>query len=275
MNPERSNPLVTVVTPSFNQAKYLEQTILSVLNQDYPNIEFIVFDGGSTDGSVEILQKYSSRLSYWKSEKDEGQSDAINKGWQMARGEICSYLNSDDLLAPGAVRKIVEAFQANPEAGIIFGDYEFIGPENNVVEEGKGRPCNHRTLLIHGQMPYIVQPSSFYRTSLIRQIGYLDKSLRLSMDYDLLLKLTRIAPAHYTPYTISQFRVYPDTKSYTLADKHWKETLKIKFRYNPIYSIKSILLYFRFRLFRILPDSFQRYMRQRRNSINDKVILNR
>jgi glycosyltransferase involved in cell wall biosynthesis len=106
-------PLVTIVTPSFNQGQFLERTILSVLQQDYPNIEYIVMDGGSKDNSVEIIRKYEGRLKYWTSEKDKGQSDAINKGWRMGTGVYCSYLNSDDELAPGAVTAVVKVFEEN------------------------------------------------------------------------------------------------------------------------------------------------------------------
>ncbi|MFM7854270.1 MAG: glycosyltransferase family 2 protein, partial [Flammeovirgaceae bacterium] len=119
-------PLVTIVTPSFNQGKYLERTIQSVLLQDYPNIEYIVIDGGSTDNSVEIIQKYQDKISYWVSERDKGQSDAINKGWRLAKGTYCSYLNSDDALEQGAVSKVVNSFLANPDVGVVYGDYTFV-----------------------------------------------------------------------------------------------------------------------------------------------------
>ena len=118
----QSTPLVSIVTPSYNQAQFLERTILSVISQDYPCIEYIVMDGGSTDGSVNILEKYSQKITFWVSEKDKGQSDAINKGWRMAKGEYCCYLNSDDMLAPSAISKIVSTFEKNPNAGVVYGD---------------------------------------------------------------------------------------------------------------------------------------------------------
>lgn len=119
-------PKISIVTPSFNQGKYLEKTILSVLEQDYPNLEYIIIDGGSTDNSVEIIKKYEKHLAYWVSEPDRGQSHAINKGFGHATGEILGWLNSDDYYAPGAPQAIAEAFLANPDVGAIVGAGEFL-----------------------------------------------------------------------------------------------------------------------------------------------------
>ena len=115
-------PKISIVTPSYNQAEFLERTILSVLNQDYPNLEYIIIDGGSTDGSVEIIKKYEKYLAYWVSEKDKGQSDAINKGFQKSTGDILAWLNSDDTYLSGTLFKVVKAFQENPNADLIFGN---------------------------------------------------------------------------------------------------------------------------------------------------------
>ena len=155
-------PLVSIVTPSFNQAKFLEKTIISVLSQNYPNIEYMVIDGGSKDGSADIIRKYENKISYWVSENDKGQTDAINKGFKKAKGIYCSYLNSDDVLAPDSVTKIVNAFLKNPDAGVVYGDYTFIDENNRVLKIGKGEPCDFKKLLINGQTPSIIQPSSFY-----------------------------------------------------------------------------------------------------------------
>ncbi|HZU87535.1 MAG TPA: glycosyltransferase family 2 protein, partial [Anaerolineaceae bacterium] len=126
-------PLVSIVTPSYNQARYLEATLRSVLEQDYPNLEYIVVDGGSTDGSREIIQKYASRLAWWVSEKDRGQTDAINKGFSRAHGEILAWLNSDDTYQPGAIRQAVEALQNHPRAGMVYADTNFIDAADNVI----------------------------------------------------------------------------------------------------------------------------------------------
>jgi len=266
-------PLVTIVTPSYNQGQFLERTIVSILSQDYPNIEYIVMDGGSTDNSVEIIHKYESKLAYWVSEKDKGQSDAINKGWRRANGKYCAYLNSDDELCLGAVSKIVKTFLENPDAGMVYGDYTFVDEENCVIEEGRGKQSSFRKLLVDGQMPSIAQPSSFYLTSLVKQVGYIDESLHLSMDYDLLLKLAQRSRIVYMPGQVSLFRLHGNAKSSTLMEKHWRETLRVKAKYKWIFMTKAVFHYFRFRIFHLLPRSFQNIFRRNRNSINDKLIL--
>jgi glycosyltransferase involved in cell wall biosynthesis len=267
-------PLVTIVTPSYNQGKFLERTILSVLAQDYPNIEYIIMDGGSTDESVDILKKYSDRISYWESKKDKGQSDAINKGWRLAKGIYCSYLNSDDTLSPNAVSKIVTAFSLNPKAGIIYGDYTFIGTNDEILEVVQSKQVRFKDLLIDGQMPAIAQPSSFYLTSLVKKLGYLDDKLHLSMDYDLLLRLAHKAELVHVPFQIAYFRLHGASKTSKYAVKHWHETLKVKMKYNRIYSIKSIILYLRFRLFHLLPESLKMILRYKRATVHDRMILN-
>jgi len=126
-------PLVSIVTPSFNQVKYLEETIRSVLEQDYPKIEYIVIDGGSTDGSVEVIRKYADRLAYWVSEADRGQTDAINKGFATAHGSILAWLNSDDTYKPGAVSEAVAYLQNHPNIGMVYGDLDFIDEQSKII----------------------------------------------------------------------------------------------------------------------------------------------
>ncbi|HRY21099.1 MAG TPA: glycosyltransferase family 2 protein, partial [Flexilinea sp.] len=126
-------PFVSIVTPSFNQAEFLERTIQSVLSQDYPNLEYIIIDGGSTDGSVEIIRKYENRLAYWVSEKDKGQTNAINKGFNRAKGEIFAWLNSDDIYEPGAIQAAVEALMSDPSLGFVYGDCNFIDSHDRII----------------------------------------------------------------------------------------------------------------------------------------------
>lgn len=267
------SPLVSIVTPSYNQGKFLEKTILSVLGQTYSSIEYIVIDGGSTDNSVDIIRKYEDRISFWLSEKDRGQSQAINKGWLRAKGSYCSYLNSDDLLQPDAVAKIVDAFSKNPDAGVVYGDSTFIDEKGQIIEQAKGTPCDFKKLLIDGQGPYIVQPSSFYSTASVRKAGYIDENLHLSMDYDLLLKLAKNSKMMYIPEPISLFRLHSNAKSSTLAIKHWHESLKIKARYSKFYLLPSLFFYLRFRIFHLLPLFIQNALRKKRNSINDRMFF--
>ena len=126
-------PLVTIVTPSYNQAAFIERTIQSVLGQDYPDIEYIIMDGGSSDGSAEIIRRYEDRLAYWESVKDKGQTDAINKGFARAHGEILAWLNSDDVLYPHAVSEAVAYLTEHPECGLVYGNCDFIDAEGNVT----------------------------------------------------------------------------------------------------------------------------------------------
>jgi glycosyltransferase involved in cell wall biosynthesis len=127
------NPLISVVTPSFNQAEYLPACIESVLGQGYPGLEYIVLDGGSTDGSREVIEHHVDRLAYWASEKDRGQANAVNKGWARARGEILGWLNSDDQLAPGALDRVASAFRSNRSAAMIYGDIQEIDARSRPV----------------------------------------------------------------------------------------------------------------------------------------------
>jgi len=266
-------PLVSIVTPSFNQAEFLENTIKSVLEQDYPNIEYFVMDGGSNDGSVEIIKKYNDKITYWVSEKDKGQSDAINKGWKLSKGSILCYLNSDDFLAPGAISKVVKYFNLNRDAAIIHGDCIFIDTQNKQLGAGKGASTSYKQLLINGQYRYIFQPSSFYNSELVKKAGYIDESLHLSMDYDLLVKLSKLSYSVYIPENLSFFRLHKNTKSSTLAERHWRETLSIIFRQDRFLILKPFFRYLRFRMFNSLPVSLKMFIRKKRNSVNDWVLI--
>jgi glycosyltransferase involved in cell wall biosynthesis len=133
LNKDSSYPKISIVTPSYNQAQFLERTILSVLNQNYPNLEYIIVDGGSTDGSVEIIKKYEKYLAYWISKKDNGQADAINKGFQKSSGEILAWLNADDLYLPGTLLKVKKIFQKYRENNFIYGHSLLIDKEDNIM----------------------------------------------------------------------------------------------------------------------------------------------
>src|SRR5512139_1414374 len=141
-----SLPLVSIITPSYNQARFLETTIRSVLDQDYPNLEYLIVDGGSTDGSREIIQRYSDRLAWWVSERDQGQTDAINKGFARARGEILAWLNSDDTYLPGAIQGAVDFLQDHPGVGMVYGDANLIDEQSNVIGKFPARQTDYNKL---------------------------------------------------------------------------------------------------------------------------------
>ena len=171
--------LVSIITPSYNQASYLEQTILSAIEQDYSPLEYLIVDGGSEDGSLEIIRKYAGRLAWWVSEPDAGQAEAINKGLARARGEIVAWLNSDDLLLPGAVARAVSALEANPELGMVFGDAISI--------DARGKPLNRLAFNDWGLPEFmrfriICQPAAFMRKATLDRAGYLDPSFHYLLD---------------------------------------------------------------------------------------------
>ena len=226
MAPE--NPLVSIITPSFNQARFLEETMLSVLNQDYPNLEYLVVDGGSQDGSLEIIQKYAHRLAWWVSEKDRGQTDAINKGFGRAKGEILAWLNSDDTYQPGAIAQAVAYLQAHPEAGMVYGDANLIDQHDNVIGKFPARQTDYKRL--RQGFVHIPQQAAFFRASLWRQVGPLDPSFYFAMDYDLWVRLARLAPLHYQPQYWANFRLHDSGKSVVSDDRCWPEMLRVHYR---------------------------------------------
>lgn len=224
-SPDQARPLVSVVTPSFNQARFLEETICSVLDQDYPSIEYMIVDGGSTDGSLEIIQRYAGRLAWWVSEADRGQTDAINKGFARARGDIFAWLNSDDTYLPGAVSEAVAFLEANPRAGMVYGDANLVDENGNVIGKFPARQTDYRRLR-RGYV-HIPQQAAFFRADLWRQVGPLDPSFYFAMDYDLWVRLARMAPLVYYPRLWANFRLHGDAKTVSADDRCWPEMLRV------------------------------------------------
>jgi glycosyltransferase involved in cell wall biosynthesis len=226
--PDSNFPLVSIVTPSYNQARYLERTICSVLDQDYANIEYLVVDGGSRDGSLEIIQRYADRLAWWVSEKDRGQTDAINKGFARAKGEILAWLNSDDTYEVNAVTEAVAFLQERPQVGLVYGDANFIDENGRIIGRFPAAQTDYKHLR-RGYV-HIPQQSAFWRADLWRKVGPLDPSFYFAMDYDLWIRLVAEAPLQYLPRVWANFRLHSQGKTIAADDRCWPEMLKVHFR---------------------------------------------
>jgi glycosyltransferase involved in cell wall biosynthesis len=181
-------PSVSIITPSYRQAQYIEATIQSVLAQNYPRLEYLVIDGGSADGTLDILPRYHKFLRWW-SEPDSGQAQAINKGFHRATGEIIAWLNSDDIYLPGTLHRVARFFQQHPAIDVVYGDYYLIDPAGRVVLRKKEIPFDYH-ILLYG-LDYLSQPTVFFRRSLLTQFGFLDESLHYGLDWEYWLRLAR------------------------------------------------------------------------------------
>jgi glycosyltransferase involved in cell wall biosynthesis len=221
-------PLVSIITPSFNQARFLEATIQSVLGQDYPRIEYIIVDGGSTDGSKDIIKKYESKLAWWVSEIDKGQTDAINKGFERAKGDILAWLNSDDTYEPKAVGAAVKYLLAHPQVGMVYADANFINEDGRVIGKFNSAQTDYR-LLRQGYV-HIPQQTMFFRASLWKEVGPLDPSFYFAMDYDLWTRIARRAPLAYVPQTWANFRLHTSGKTIAADDRCWPEMIRVHYR---------------------------------------------
>jgi glycosyltransferase involved in cell wall biosynthesis len=224
MHRAEPGPLVSIVTPSFNQADYLEVTINSVLDQDYPNLEYIVVDGGSTDGSLEILQRYDEHIDFWTSEPDQGQADAINRGLRMAKGEVVAWLNSDDVYLPGAISEAVEALAANPQAGMVYGDGIMVGSDLQVYDRHHYPQLDLVDLLA---FEVILQPAVFLRKSVLDEVGYLDESYDLILDHELWIRICSRHPIRHVSSYWALERTHQQAKTIALAEQFVAEAERL------------------------------------------------
>ena len=224
-----AQPLVSIITPSFNQAHYIEATIQSVLGQDHPRIEYIIVDGGSTDGTLDIIKKYEDKLAFWVSEKDKGQTDAINKGFARATGDILAWINSDDTYEPGAVSAAVNYLQEHPEVGMVYADCNFINEQGRVIGKFGSAQTDYRRLR-RGYV-HIPQQTMFFRADLWRQVGPLDPSFYFAMDYDLWTRLAARTELKYLPGQVwANFRLHTSGKTIAADDRCWPEMVRVHYR---------------------------------------------
>ena len=209
-------PKISIVTPSYNQADYLEETIRSVLLQNYPNLEYIIIDGGSSDGSVEIIKKYERWLTLWESKKDRGQSHAINKGWKQSTGVLLAWVNADDYLENCALKKVADIYhnKDKKDLGFIHGKSKTISANGWYLSE-RGAPFNLVECLRSSSHP-IAQPSTFISSQAIKNIGYLDENLHMSMDFDLYLRIAKDYATVFTHEYLSYFRMTKTSKTATV-----------------------------------------------------------
>jgi glycosyltransferase involved in cell wall biosynthesis len=216
-------PKISVITPSYNQGKFIEKTIRSVLLQRYPNLEYIVIDGGSTDNTVSIIEKYSDYMTYRVSEKDNGQAHAINKGFGRATGEIYAWLNSDDYYLPGALFKVAQEFQKHPEAGVIVGTGHKVLENGRVVYTPKIPELNYNAFL-NWSYSHFMQPSCFFRSAVWKASGPLREDLNYCLDVDLWLKMAKSFEFHRFPESLSHALIHPDAKTTAERERMKVET---------------------------------------------------
>lgn len=208
---DQFKPLVSVITPSYQQGSFLEETIISVFDQNYSNIEYIIIDGGSTDQSIEIIKKHEDRIQYWVTEKDNGQADAINKGLKVAKGDFVCWINSDDILYPDFISTRVKQFQKNPEVDFIYGDVDQ-GVDMHHRRLRKGRETDFFKMLTSLNVP-VPQQSTIWRRSVMEKIGYLDEKWHVLLDREYFMRIARYCKIRYMPGSVAYFRNHSESKS--------------------------------------------------------------
>ena len=270
-------PKISIVTPSYNQGRFLEETILSVLNQNYPNLEYIIIDGGSTDNSVEIIKRYEKHLNYWISEPDRGQIHAINKGFRKCTGGVAAWINSDDIYMPGVFKIVSGYFKENPGIDMLYGNQVNINEKGEVFRALRSLKFSRVAILSRGEA--ISQPATFFRRKILEEVGYIDESLPWGMDYEFFLRIIfRGYNICHIPKTLVKFRYHKDSKTVfgkveTNKNEEYMRMIQMKYlkktRLNmPI--LNTLRIYFRMKTKIINLDRYflyHRYYFQRIKSI--------
>ena len=215
---------VSIITPSFQQAHFLEYTIKSVVGQNYPDLEYLIIDGGSSDGSVEIIHKYANFLSFWVSEPDSGQADAINKGFHRATGDIVAWVNSDDMYAPNAISDAVAFLEANPAVGLVYGNAASFNQDGIPLNDMKFENWGLEGLVAFN---IICQPAVFIRRSVLEQVGYLDQHYHMMLDHQLWLRIAQLSEIQHIPKLWAFARHHADAKNVAQAPKFGIEAYRV------------------------------------------------
>jgi len=222
-------PKVLIITPSYNQGEFIEETIRSILGQNYPNLEYIIMDGGSTDNSVEIIKQYADKLYYWKSGPDEGQSAAIDDGFAMSTGEILGWVNSDDMLLPGSLECVGQHFFRNPDCHFLVGDSLHIDSQSRVIRKFYATAPSFKSLKYYRAA--FNQPAAFWRKTAFETVGGIDRKLQFCFDRDLFIKLTKLGRAHYIPRFLAAYRWHGLSKTSRLLKVQQAENIILRERY--------------------------------------------
>jgi glycosyltransferase involved in cell wall biosynthesis len=261
-----SIPKISVIIPSLNQEKYLRQAIESVISQNYPNLELFIFDGQSQDQSVEVIKEYENYIHTWKSEPDNGQSDAINKGFKQATGNLVAWLNADDYYLPNTFSELALSYSANPQAPFHFGNGLRVDKNGKTISKF----CPTDALLFDRQalvigLNYILQPSTFINRTALETVGYLDPNLHYGMDSDLWIRLSSVGKPVAINKTLSASREYETTKTSTGSFERVEELRRIGMKYSGLSITPGAICYFLDTLYRytqensdIYPSSYSR-----------------
>jgi glycosyltransferase involved in cell wall biosynthesis len=236
----KSNPLISIVTPSFNQAPFIEEALDSVQCQSYTKHEHLVIDGMSTDGTIELLRNIEKRKRdqrlFWISERDSGQSEAVNKGFRRARGEIIGWLNSDDRYRPGCLQHVAQAFEDNPDIDVIYGDYALVDESGQVLKVRREIEFNSFILYYH-RVLYIPTTTTFFRRRIFEDGNWLDESLQYAMDLEFFIRLAaRGYRFRHLSELLAEFRIHPGSKTCSASDRQREEHRKIVYAIAPVIS---------------------------------------
>ena len=256
-----SLPLVSIVTPTYNMGRFLEETIQSVLSQDYPNIEYIVMDAGSTDETLAILEKYADRLQF-HSGPDRGTADAINKGFERSRGSVFAYLNADDTYLPGAISTALRSLNSEPGAGVVYGEADWVDERGQVLAP---YPVGPYDAALFSQECFISQPAAFIRRGAFELAGRMDPNLHYAYDYDLWIRISRLYPMRKIDAVLATSRMHTENKTVGQRRRVLRETLRLLqshygyVPFQPVHGYASYLVDRRDQFFEPLRPSIFKY----------------